>query len=96
MVSEPTLAKDIVELVLKQVKKYDEEDEYYLASNDGPGILITLNWLKDGNFKERAEVIEMALESKNKLGFIDGILLQPNEDDANLKRWKKINTLIGS
>lgn len=36
----------------------------------------------------------MALESINKLGFIDRSLLQPMEDDLKFKRWKKINTLI--
>lgn len=53
------------------IQKYDEEDEYYLASNDGLGTLITFVQLKDNNFHEQVDAIELALESKNKLGFVD-------------------------
>lgn len=34
---------------------------------------------------------QMALESKNKLGFLDGSVQQPSEDDLKFRRWKKIN-----
>lgn len=78
------------------VQKYDEDDEYALLFNDGPGILITHVQLKDNNFEEWTEAIEMALESKNKLGFLDGSILQHSEGDAKFRRWKKINTLIES
>lgn len=63
------------------VKKYDEEDEYYLTPNDGPCTLITLLQLKDNNFNECEEVIEITQESKNKLSFLEGSIPHPKEDD---------------
>lgn len=87
IVSEPiTTVKKITEIVQTLVQKYDE---YYLACNDGPGTLITLVQLKDKNFDKWADAIELTLKSKNKLGFLDGIISQHNEDDVKYKRWKK-------
>lgn len=68
--------------MINSPQKYDEEDEYYLAPNDGSSTLIALVQLRDNNFNEWAYAIELALESKNKLGFLDGSVLQPDENDA--------------
>lgn len=52
--------------------------------------------MKDKNCEEWAEEIEMAFESKNKLGFIDGTISHSLVRKVEIRRWKKINTLIGS
>lgn len=58
MVSKPIMAtKEIVEAVQKHIQKYDEEDEYHLASNDGPNTLICLVQLTDNIFYEWAETL---------------------------------------
>lgn len=49
--------KEIVEAVQKHIQKYDEEDEYHLASNDGPNTLICLVQLTDNIFYEWAETL---------------------------------------
>lgn len=79
MVSEPVMTKKAKETVERLVQKYDEEDEYYLAPNNGSSTLITLVQLKDNNFDKLVDTIQLALESKNKLGFIDGFVPQPKE-----------------
>lgn len=38
-------------------------------------VLWLVVQLKDGNFDEWADAIELALESKNKMGFIDRTIL---------------------
>lgn len=98
MVLKPVMSnKEAIEIIEKKiVQKYDEEDKCYLAPNDGSSALITLVQLKDNNFDKWADTIELTLESKNKLGFLDGSIPQPNEDDSICKQWKKINTLISS
>lgn len=96
MVSETSMStKEANETLEKLVRKYDGEDEYYLALNDGHGTLISLIQLKDNKFGEWADAIEMALKSKNKLHFLDRSIAQPNEDDVKYMRWKKINILVG-
>lgn len=69
----PPKAEEAIKILEKPFQKYDEEDEYYLAFNDGPGTLTTLVQFKDNNFDEWTEAIEMVLESKNKLGFLMGL-----------------------
>lgn len=38
----------------------------------------------------------MALQSKQKLGFIDGLIPMPNEDPNKEDEWWEVNTLVGS
>lgn len=42
--------------------------------------------MNNKNFDEWMDAIEMELESKNKLGFLDGSITQPNENDVKYKR----------
>lgn len=84
------------EIIQKVTQKYDEEDKYYLTPNDGSGTLITLVQLKNENFDEWVDSIEIVLESKNKLGFLNISIPQPSETNVKYKRWKKINTLVSS
>lgn len=46
--------KDAIETLVKFVKKYGKEEEYYLAPNDRLSTLITSVELKDPNFNEWA------------------------------------------
>lgn len=54
-------------------------------SSDGPGTLISHVQLKENkdvnNYDEWSNAIELALEAKQKLGFIDGTIVMPDEDD---------------
>ena len=36
----------------------------------------------------------MALRAKNKLGFVDGIITKPDDDDDG--KWQRCNDLVGS
>lgn len=77
--------KKIIETVQKQIQNFDK-DKYYLAPNHGLRTLISLIQLKDDNFDDWTNVIKLALESKNKLSFIDGTTPQPDENNSKFKK----------
>lgn len=80
----------------KMVETVVDED-YLLTFSDGLGKLITHVKLKrEENYDEWSNAIEMALDSKSKLGFINGHIAQPGSEDLKLKRWLNVNSMIGS
>lgn len=59
-------------------------------SSDGPGTLITHIQLQENkninNYDEWLSAVELALVAKEKLGFIDGPIVKPHEEDSKLKK----------
>ncbi|CAO2822750.1 unnamed protein product [Amaranthus hypochondriacus] len=66
---------------------------YVLASNDGPGTIITHVVLKGSNYEEWAKGFRVSSGAKRKLGFIDGTLDKP-QDSFDLDDWWTINYMI--
>lgn len=54
---------------------------YFLGSNDNPENLITPIQLNDDNYDEWSRAIQMSLNAKRKLGFIDGTVPKPTTAD---------------
>ena len=57
---------------------------YYLHHSDNPGIVLVSQVLTGDNYTSWSRAMMIALSVKNKLGFINGSLVKPNESDQNL------------
>lgn len=46
------------------------------------------------NYAEWARELGNALQAKRKLGFINGTIVQPVDDDEKLDQWRTVNSMI--
>ena len=61
---------------------------YYLNNGDHPGICIVPDPLTGDNYQSWKRSMMTALSAKNKLGFVNGTILQPNdESDPLSSNW---------
>ena len=68
---------------------------YYLNNGDHPSIRIVLDPLTDDNYQSWRRSMTTAFSAKNKLGFVNGIILQPtDESDPMYSNWQRCNDLV--
>ncbi|KAL5808245.1 hypothetical protein ACOSQ3_028936 [Xanthoceras sorbifolium] len=67
---------------------------YFLHSSNHPRALLVSNVLTGNNYPTWKRSMKMALNAKNKLGFIDGSMVQPPETSQNLKVWERCNDMV--
>lgn len=75
---------------------FDSSSPYYLYSLDQPGHVLVTQPLNGNNYAIWSRAITMALEAKNKLGFIDGNLLKPEPNNANFSHRVCCNSMAQS
>ncbi|KAF7814664.1 metal tolerance protein C4 isoform X2 [Senna tora] len=71
------------------------EGAHPLHSSDHPGVSLVNNPLVGSNYLSWSTTIRTSLEAKDKISFIDGSLLPP-EDSAEFKKWKTVDSMIKS
>lgn len=68
-----------------------KKDSYYMASSNGPHLILTQVQLKDNikdhNYDQWAKAMDMALRLKQKLGLIDSLILIPTDDPDKEEEW---------
>ncbi|KAF7812032.1 Retrovirus-related Pol polyprotein from transposon TNT 1-94 [Senna tora] len=70
-------------------------DPYYIHPSDNSGSPIVVNLLTLGNFLIWSRSIRIALKTKNKLGFIDGTCLPPEDTTSeDFQRWSDADSLV--
>lgn len=67
---------------------------YALFGSDNPGTKITPVVLTGENYNQWANEMLNALQAKRKVGFINGSLKKPAEDDPNYDNWIAVNSMI--
>ena len=67
---------------------------YFLHSGDHPGIALVSHPLAGSNYNAWSRAMWMALNAKNKLGFVDGSIPQPIADDLNANIWSRCNSMV--
>ncbi|XP_010520678.1 PREDICTED: uncharacterized protein LOC104799735 [Tarenaya hassleriana] len=73
------------------------DSPYYLSSGDQMNLVLVSDRLTDAlDYNSWCCSVTMALEGRNKLGFVDGSLPKPAETDPNLKHWLRNNAIIKS
>lgn len=72
----------------------DIMDLYYMHPNDNPGISIVSPHLNNLNYHSLSRSVDVALHSKNKLGFLDRTLKCPDDSDWLTLVWDMCNTMV--
>ncbi|KAB5512675.1 hypothetical protein DKX38_029703 [Salix brachista] len=78
----------------KSVYENDSSPPYFLNSSDNPGGVLVSCLLKGDNYPTWRRAMMNALRAKNKLGFVDGSLLKPEEDIKEIQTWEKCNSMV--
>ncbi|KAG7593249.1 Retrotransposon Copia-like N-terminal [Arabidopsis thaliana x Arabidopsis arenosa] len=69
---------------------------FFLHSADHPGLILVAIRLDGTNYDDWDAAMRIALDSKGKLGFIDGSLPRPAESDQSFRLWSRCNSMIKS
>nr|KYP38555.1 hypothetical protein KK1_040198 [Cajanus cajan] len=76
------------------------KDEYsnplFLHPSDNPSSIVVSQPLTESNWRSWSNAMRMTLKGKNKLGFIDGSILEPLVEDSKRPSWKRNNNIIAS
>ena len=72
---------------LNQNPILDPLSPYYLHPGESPRIPLISLQLTAQNYHAWARAMKLALKSKNKLKFIDGSLVKPDENDPLFIAW---------
>ncbi|XP_061343292.1 uncharacterized protein LOC133289389 [Gastrolobium bilobum] len=66
----------------------------FLHSNENPSQVLVTPLLNGRNYHSWARSMSMALRSKNKLGFVNGVVEVPDPDSAEYETWERCNTTV--
>ncbi|PKI54423.1 hypothetical protein CRG98_025210 [Punica granatum] len=77
-------------------KSIDVTSPYFLSTSDNPGTALVTIVLNGENYQMWSKAMLRALEAKNKIGFIDGTLKQPDPSSPNYPLWRINNSMITS
>ncbi|KAH6760117.1 hypothetical protein C2S51_017066 [Perilla frutescens var. frutescens] len=69
-------------------------DELYIAPNENPGMILTTDLFDGKNFHSWCRAVKRALFARNKLGFIDGSVIEPNQNSIDHRQWIKADYLV--
>lgn len=67
---------------------------YALSSSDGPGSLQVNCMLNGSNYLTWVKAMRIGLNSRSKLGFIDGTIKRPSEGEPNEEEWGLVDSMI--
>ncbi|XP_019165734.1 PREDICTED: uncharacterized protein LOC109161700 [Ipomoea nil] len=72
----------------------DVASPFFLHPNENPSLVLISALLDGRNYHPWARGMEMALLSKNKLGFVDGTIAMPEINDVKFPYWKRCNNMV--
>ncbi|GKV47196.1 hypothetical protein SLEP1_g54116 [Rubroshorea leprosula] len=67
---------------------------FYLHHSDSPGIVLVTQPLTGDNYPSWNRAMTMALEAKNKLGFVDGTINEPTSNSTLFTIWSRCNSMV--
>ncbi|KAK4431043.1 hypothetical protein Salat_0866300 [Sesamum alatum] len=67
---------------------------FYLHPSDHPGMSMCPVILKGDNYQEWQKSMRNALRAKKKLGFLDGTISKPADDDKDIEDWWSLNSML--
>lgn len=74
--------------------KMTESSPYFLHSGDNPGTVLVSQVLHGENYPIWSRSMLMALNTKNKVGFIDESIIKPSTSDPNFAVWTRCNDMV--
>lgn len=73
------------------------ENPYYLHHTDHPGLVLVSDRLTTASeFHSWRRSVRMALNVRNKLGFVDGTIPRPSLDHCDYGVWSRCNDIIAT
>ena len=73
------------------------ENPYYLHHTDHPGLVLVSDRLTTAaEFHSWRRSMRMALNVRNKLGFVDGTILRPSPDHRDYGVWSRCNDIVAT
>ncbi|CAA7012859.1 unnamed protein product [Microthlaspi erraticum] len=73
------------------------ENPYFLHSSDHAGLILVSDRLQSGaNFHSWRRSVRMALNVRNKLGFIDGTIPKPPDNHRDAGSWSRSNDMVAT
>nr|XP_011462766.1 PREDICTED: uncharacterized protein LOC105351068 [Fragaria vesca subsp. vesca] len=66
----------------------------YIHHSDQPGAILVPQSLVEDNFSAWIESMNMALQIKNKIGFVNGTLPKPVKNPDEQNQWNRCNILV--
>src|ERR1044071_5921247 len=77
------------------ISKLDIGDPLYIHPSDTSTLtIISLKIKGTENYKVWSNAMKLALETKNKYGFIDGTTVRPTDDEVLGKQWDRCNFVV--
>ncbi|KAJ0754023.1 putative RNA-directed DNA polymerase [Helianthus annuus] len=77
------------------VSKLDASDPLYLHASDSSNLTIVNIKLKGSeNYTIWSSAMKLALQVKNKIGFIDGSCTKSKDNDVLAKQWDRCNSVV--
>ncbi|XP_061356238.1 uncharacterized protein LOC133300683 [Gastrolobium bilobum] len=67
---------------------------FFLHPSENPGLVLVTPPLDERNYHSWARSMTMALLTKNKLGFVDGSIARPLENDPTFPTWLRCNMIV--
>lgn len=81
LVNQVPMMANQIPMVMQQNPTLDPTSPYFLHRSESPGSLLTPIVFTGKNCHSWARAMRVAFKSKNKLRFVDGTLMEPDEDD---------------
>ncbi|XP_020240280.1 uncharacterized protein LOC109819099 [Cajanus cajan] len=66
----------------------------YIHPNESPSTVLVSPSLIDENYHSWSRAMKMSLLTKNKLGFVDGTIVEPAKENAVFPFWERGNMLV--
>lgn len=67
---------------------------FLLHNADHPGLILVSHTLTGPNYNTWSRAMIMALNAKNKLGFVDGSIPMPHSTDPLVVVWSRCNSMV--
>ncbi|KAL8145688.1 hypothetical protein AgCh_003726 [Apium graveolens] len=74
----------------------DTNHPYFLQSSDNPGTPLVTMLLTEQNYHQWSRSVSIALSAKLKLGFIDGSISKPTDNNIQIAMWNRCNDMVVS
>ncbi|KAK9062368.1 hypothetical protein SSX86_019554 [Deinandra increscens subsp. villosa] len=81
--------------VITEISKLDASNPLYLYASDSSNLTIVSIKLKGSeNYTVWSNSMKLALQVKNKMGFIDGSCKRSEDNDVLAKQWDRCNSVV--
>ncbi|XP_024017250.1 uncharacterized protein LOC112090349 [Morus notabilis] len=74
----------------------DTNSPFFLHNGDNPGLILVSHPFTGSNYNTWRRSMLMALNAKNKVGFVDATLLRPSAGDLTFNFWSRSNSRVAS